>query len=212
MKRKYRIFLLLVGLIFLSLHRENVCASENVNQHSQNISEEINLKDAIVSKPMTFDQLVYQYAKDADLSEQEARKVLNADSKTQSSSDMYSNNTYRTISTYLNVTSTYKPQLRYYCQTSEYKGGWHGIVKIMTVNMYREYNGKTFSFGGSIYSHLVDANRIFYIVNGDFYKNGTTTYNGGVNIQVGGKSTINFSASYTGNHYKYFYVENNLRW
>ena len=45
-------------------------------------------------------------------------------------------------------------------------GEW-AIKRIVRVEMIRGYNGLSKQFGGTVYVHLEDANRIFYIVNGD---------------------------------------------
>ncbi len=42
--------------------------------------------------------------------------------------------------------------------------------------MIRGYKGLSKQFVGSVYVNLEDPNIIFYIANGDFYNNGSTTY------------------------------------
>ena len=73
--------------------------------------------------------------------------------------------------------------------------------------MIRKYNDMTKQFGGTVYTNLEDANSIYYIVNGDFYNNGTTTGGGGVNIGVGEGVSLNFNLSYSSNEYAYCYAE-----
>ena len=74
-----------------------------------------------------------------------------------------------------------------------------------------EILGLSKQFGGTVYVHLEDANRIFYIVNGDFFNNGSTTWNAGVNIGVGRNASIKFGVTNTTSHYQYRYVESRLR-
>lgn len=157
---------------------------------------------------MTFDELASEYAADTGISLKKAKEELNPGIQLFSSKV---DNTYRTISCSLHVSSSYKPTLRYYCQTTE-SGSFHGIKKILSINMNRQYKGKSYTFVGNVYSHLRDPNKIFFIVNGDFYKEGSGTINGGLNLSVGQKATVSFGASYTLDHYKYFYVEDTLRW
>ncbi|KFM95754.1 hypothetical protein D0U04_22510 [Bacillus clarus] len=54
---------------------------------------------------------------------------------------------------------------------------------------------------------LLSPNEIFYIVNGTFFNNGTTTFNGNVSINVGGYGSVSMGASYATSTYKYAYVE-----
>ena len=47
-------------------------------------------------------------------------------------------------------------------------------------------------FSGSLYVNLEQADRIFYIINGDFFDNGTTTLSGGLNIGIGEGASAKF--------------------
>lgn len=175
------------------------------------IKNYIDLDKAKISEPMTLEQLVHQYASDSGITYEKAKRIFNY--YPESNISLYSDtNTYNTVYTTLNISNDYKPTLRYYCMTSEYKGGWHGIIKILVVNINRGYKGKSYAFGGSVYSHLVNGNKIFYIVNGDFYNNSTSTFTSSINIGVGQKGSVSFGVSSTSNHYKYYYVEDYLIW
>jgi len=66
-------------------------------------------------------------------------------------------------------------------------------------------SGRSKSFDGTVYTKLEDPNRIYWIVNGDFLDNGTTTGGGAVNIGIDKAASIEFNASRTTNHYKYLY-------
>lgn len=175
------------------------------------IKNYIDLDKAKISEPMTLEQLVHQYASDSGITYEKAKRIFNY--YPESNISLYSDtNTYNTVYTTLNISNDYKPTLRYYCMTSEYKGGWHGIIKILAVNINRGYKGKSYAFGGSVYSHLVNGNKIFYIVNGDFYNNSTSTVTSSINIGLGQKGSVSFGVSSTSNHYKYYYVEDYLIW
>lgn len=80
-------------------------------------------------------------------------------------------------------------------------------VSILSANMNRSYNGTSKQFGGTVYTHLQHANRIFYRVEGDFYNNGITTFNGGVNLSIDNSGSINFGLSNASNHFIYAYIE-----
>lgn len=62
---------------------------------------------------------------------------------------------------------------------------------------------KSKQFSGEVYVNLEANDRIRYSVNGDFYNNGTTTISGGISIGIGQSGQLNFSVSYTNNHFGY---------
>ncbi|MEF7637829.1 hypothetical protein [Bacillus thuringiensis] len=76
--------------------------------------------------------------------------------------------------------------------------------------MNRDASGLCKTFSGTVQANLEGPNRIFYIVNGDFHNNGTTTFDGNVSITVGKHGSVGFSASYATSHYKYTYKEGNV--
>lgn len=98
--------------------------------------------------------------------------------------------------------------MEFYCEVSVGDGVW-GIVSIYSVQMNRMYNGISKQFSGDVQVWLRGPLSIEYVVNGDFYNNGTTTTSGGTNLNLGidEVATIGFSASSTTstNHYQYCY-------
>lgn len=164
---------------------------------------------------MTFDKVVRDLAEEHDISIQQAtQQVISAtEQNPQSRSEVspYAA-TYRTISQGITVTSTYKPQIKYYCQTSEGGGSFRGILKIMDVSINRIYGGVSKQFSGKVYTNLENANRIFWRMDGDFFNNGTMSYNGGVEIKVGQSVTVSFGLSGSSNHYKAVYQEGRTYW
>lgn len=195
---------------------------QQVNQISSGV---INVGDSQtqISKILTFDEVVAAIAKSNNISKSKAANQVisnfqqsNVNTKTSLSEGLTSTvstesatqlaqlATYRTVSSTFTVTPTYKPTLNFYCQTDE-GGYFRGIVKILNISMNRSYGSLSKSFDGTVYANLEDPNRIYWIVNGDFYNNGTTSVNGGVNIGLGGSDSITFGASYTSSHYAYCY-------
>lgn len=173
----------------------------------------------VVSEVLTFDEITQRIAKDNNISINEAKEqVVNNFNKdavrtagVETAGVTAYSATYRTITQYFTVYPEYQPSLNFYCQTTE-GGYFHAIEKILNVGMNRSYNGMSKGFGGTVYVNLEDPNRIFWIVNGDFTNNGTTTVNGGVNIGLGGEDVINFGISYSTSIYKYHYQEGRTSW
>ena len=190
--------------ILLSTHN-TVLASESVNDIGIEKSISINDPDTIISEVMTFDQLAERISNDQKITIKQATESIINNNLGKS---LYSIKaaTYRTISNSFTVTSTYKPTMNFYCETTE-SGGFRAIKKILNVGMNRSYGGVSKQYQGSVYVKLEDPNRIYYNVNGDFYNNGTTTVNGGISVGVGSSATVKFGISHASNHFKYCYTE-----
>jgi len=162
-----------------------------------------------VSNPMTFEEMVAEYAKSSDLTYEEALELLPAPVETRAAPI-----TYRTLKVTLDVTDTYKPTLEFYFQTSE-SGNYQGILSVYSVQLNRASNVGSWritkQFGGTIEFWLRSPYEIEYVVNGDFFNNGTTssTQNTGLNIDISYGMSIVFdvteSGGSTSNHYSYFY-------
>ena len=118
--------------------------------------------------------------------------------------------TYRVLSVTLTVENrpSYTPTLDFYCEVSVGDGVW-GIMNIYSVQMNRSSNGLVKQFDGDVQVWLRSAERIEYIVNGDFYNTGTTTSSnsGSIDLNIGdyGKITFGASSTTTSNWYGYCY-------
>ena len=161
--------------------------------------------DVVVSEPMTYEEMVSEYAENTGKTYNEAIAELHRETRSMSAAK---GNAYRKFSVLITVTSSYRPSIDFYCETSE-GGNFFNINKIYSVQLNRDYNGISKQFQGTIESWLRSAISIEYIINGDFYNNGTTTTSGGVNLNVGLNelASVSFSVSSatTSNHYKYCY-------
>lgn len=168
-------------------------------------AQEVNVNDIekiTVSAPMNYDALVKTFAEDNGISYQAAENELAEVNSAQF--------TYRVLSVTLNVTPEYKPQLKFYCETSE-GGHFWGIQSIFSVQLYREYNGITKQFVGDIQVFLRSAYQIQYIINGDFFNNATIGSSSDAQMSVGIGGSFSFSVSggaeSSSNHYKYFFYD-----
>ena len=154
-----------------------------------------------ISEPMTFTEMVSSYAEIEGISYEEALAVFPKESSASARTP-----SHRMLSVTLNVTGSYKPTLNFYCNTSE-GGNFWGITSIYSVQLNRTYGNTSKQFSGTIDVWLRSGYQIEYIVNGDFYNNGTTSASGGIglNIGVGSGAQVSFQISSSSNHYKYFY-------
>lgn len=157
-------------------------------------------KDNNISKENAANQIIKKFYKD------NIKKGNYSISSLSDAKSIALQSTYRSVTATFNVTAAYHPALRFYCETSEGDYMW-GILRILNVGMNRYSNGFSKQFSGSVYTNLEDGGTIYWTVNGDFYDNGTTNVSGGVNIGIGSSATVNFSVSYSSNHYAYCYKE-----
>ncbi len=162
--------------------------------------------DVTVSNAMSFSEMVERYAENAGITYQEALDEFPnvAAPCATSTYDIY----YRVFSITLNVDTSYKPHLEIFCQTSE-GGHFRNIDSIYDVQLVRSYGGTSKQFDGKVNVWLRNHNKIEYVVNGDFYNNGTTSITAGlggtINVGESGSVTFSVTGGFTGSHYKYFY-------
>lgn len=182
-----------------------VTEPSSVDIETINVSDLENNPDVIVSEPMTFSETVEFYAECEGITYQEALKAFPDVPEPYSTNDVYR----RVLTIPLSVNSSYKPALHLYCYTSE-GGHFRNINSIYNVQLYREYNGISKQFSGDIQVWLRSSHVVEYLINGDFYNNGTTSVSLGLggDINVGGTGKISLSASLANstNHYDYFYT------
>lgn len=207
---KKTISCLIALFIFICMSSFQVSATSIDNSENNDLSE----KATQVSEVMNFEEMADCIAQDTGMTKDEAISIL-------LQNPVYSVNslsiatpmdaTYRTLYDTLDVTTTYRPKVKFYCRTTE-SSTMGGIVSIEYAYLDRSYNGISKQFGGSLWYKFMDMNNIYYVIEGDWYNNGSTTYTGSGSISVGGIGTVTFSVSITTNHYKYTCIEDTLRW
>lgn len=213
-KKSFAMFrVLLVFLLAVMLVPQVTFASTvndyDISDNTDVISGYTEYDEEDIGEVLTFDEMVNELVEDEGMTVKEAQSLLESNYVPTTRNANVRAATYRNLSSSFTVTSSYKPTLEFRCQTSEGGGSFRGIVKILNVGMNRSYNGISKTFDGTVYTQLVDANRIYWIVNGDFYNNGTVSVNGSVSIGIGGYATINFGLSYNTSHYAYCYKTGN---
>lgn len=180
---------------------------------NENISIE-KAKDIIGEETLVpYNKAVEQIAEKQNISTRKARTLLDEDQLVKTSAGVQvSTNQYRTLSRSITVTSTYKPKINWYCLTSE-SGSFYGIKKVLNTSLNRGYGGISKTFSGYVYTRLENSYTIYYILNGDFYNNGTVSFSGGASdIAVGSSAKLSCSVSYSTSHYKYCYADGRLKW
>ncbi|GEM01133.1 hypothetical protein SAMN05421839_1074 [Halolactibacillus halophilus] len=141
-------------IMFLTVSTTSVFAqtgSSSLKDNKVELGQELVIDESTegISDVLTYEELVSEVANDQNISKEQARNELTSSLYgtsgkvvNKSSVAAAATATYRTISTSVSVTSTYKPQIRYYCQTDERGGSFRAIKKILKVSLNRSYNGK----------------------------------------------------------------------
>lgn len=152
-------------------------------------------------KKMTYDEILSEMMKDG-IPKERALKLLG---KKPDISLLRSENIwYTTIEDTVTVTWAYKVRPKFYIKAE----GGHGVYfirQVLSASLDRSYYGTSKLFSGNLYYNLESRTRLYYRLDGDFYNNGSISISGGGSVGLGQWGSLNFSVSYSKNHYKYIY-------
>ena len=156
---------------------------------------------------MTFDEMIDKVAIGNDISIEQATHELVGDD--QGIRKEAKSKQYRVFKEKIQVSDNYTAELRFYCETTE-SGLFRGIKRVLRIELTNNSTEVLKHFNGSIYVSLEGPNNLFYIVNGDFYTKGATTYDAKVNVTVEKQASIDFKVRSEDNNSLYKYTENRL--
>lgn len=192
---------LLSFLIFFIVSPVSSCSNNDIKASDV---ETIDL-DISDNKLLSYDEMFKEMLKDGYL-EKEIINIMGENLKTSSNVQSARDLSYTTLTKTLNVTSSYKPKIKFYIQVDAAHGAYY-IYRVMDANLIRNYNGISKVFDGKIYYNLETKTRIYFYVNGDFYNYGTISVTGGCSVGLGQSASVFFNVSASNNHYKYFYTD-----
>lgn len=198
---------ILCSLLWLSLSPASAPVSAATSlplAGSINLNEDTD--DFIVSDVMTYDEIIQRIATDSEISIEEAKEIFGPQSISKSGKAI----NYRTFSKTLNVSIHYKPSINFYCETDE-SGSFYGIRQVKNVSINRKSNNMSAVYDGEIFVHLENGSTIYYMVNGDFYTNGTVSFSGSLNLGIGESKAV-ISVVSSGSHYAYLYQDGTYYW
>ena len=156
---------------------------------------------------MTFDEMTRNIATNNDISIEQATHELVGDD--QGIRKEAKSKQYRVFKEKIQVSDNYTTELSLHCETTE-SGLFRGIKRVLRVELTNDSKEVSKQFNGTIYVSLESPNKVFYIVNGDFYTKGITTYDPKVNVTVEDQASINFKVRSEDNNSLYNYTENRL--
>jgi hypothetical protein len=173
-------------------------------------------KNFTMSERLTYEELISRIAINEGITIEEAKEKVPPKQNTYQSLNATTSGYYREFVQVIPVDSVYQPTLHFYCETFE-SAGYISIQKVLHISMNRtsdvQFPGLlplTKGFNGEVYYNLENFYTIYYLVNGDFTEQTTTTMTGGVEIGLGESTKVYFNVSSTSNIYKTYYGSNRL--
>ncbi|OXT09581.1 hypothetical protein CE561_00140 [Thermoanaerobacterium thermosaccharolyticum] len=170
------------------------------------------LGDNTWAKIVTFDEMVSEVAKNKGISASEERsqimssKVNDKNLSTNVNNDIFYVHFYKQFE--VGNTGWY-PQLDIYVKC---QGPYRDFIGISDLNLIRSYNYVSKQFSGKCQAKIESVKRIYWVVNGDFYDYGATSWSFGGSVGIGQYATLTFSISrannYFGYAYNYGYIDN----
>lgn len=120
--------------------------SDSISNETLAGTTSLDSSSTIVSDVLTFTEMVSEFAKDNNISEEQATLQIESnfinttDTTTRTSRSQIILDaraaTYQTLSSTINVTSSYKPSIRFYCQTDEWPGSsFRAIDKLIMLTI-----------------------------------------------------------------------------
>lgn len=188
----------LLAIVILGMGTTSSRASAIVSARNQSMD---------FGRLMTFDEMTRNIATNNNISIEQATHELVGDD--QGIRKEAQSKQYRVFKEKIQVSDNYTTELSFYCETTE-SGLFRGIKRVLRVELTNDSKEVSKQFNGTIYVSLEGPNKLFYIVNGDFYTKGITTYDPKVNVTVENQASINFRISSEDNHSLYNYTENRL--
>lgn len=111
---------------------------------------------------------------------------------------------YLTFSVNQKITSSYTVQLRFYtkCRALDGAPNPDSFVEVLDASMKRDLK-PTFikQFEGRLFTHLESATKIHWILDGNFFDNGKTTWSDGFKISIGESFVIDYTTQYSTDFY-----------
>lgn len=219
--RKTNLFYILILIIVIGLFSTTSFAESNENNlvlgeiDLENLQDKLDVSNDYDMKiHFTFDELIDEMAKNADITRDEALKRVYPKMNKSSRGEIEPLSRYRmyvTFTRYFKVNNNYSPSVSFYCEVRAVNGRPANFIKVLDVSMNRRSKGLVKNFDGSIFINLEDSLTLFYRINGNFYNTGTTTVGIGGTVGVGDSASIKFNASHTSNFYDYHYSTSRIR-
>ncbi|MEW4220737.1 hypothetical protein [Rossellomorea marisflavi] len=214
---------LLLGGAFYSPSPSLAAGSVEKAEENPLMSGTVDLKNLdesdenVTVEKITYDQYVKEIAENQGISEQEVRENSQDLTKprnvrttldTQMGTSDFQIQAYEMhrIAITQNVKTLYKPKVQIYAYTYSY-GSAREYKYIENIDLDRSYGGISKQFNGTVKGKITTPTKIWWMVNGDFFNNGKTTWSvsgAGKGAIKGKEVTLTATVSGESNLYKYW--------
>lgn len=201
------VFVLLLGFVFTVYFESSKWASDNEKDADSYLDEHIiETTKSRSSSILTIDELTALVAQDFGISVDEAKLDL-LSMYEGLEIEMLETKQFATFTIKINVSEDYLPTLRYYAEVNyQPEKDVKSIERLLKLNFNQEdYKSakEPYKFHGKIFTNVEDDNRIYYRVDGDFYKEGKVDSPADLNILVDENKTLDFKVENSAKQSKY---------
>lgn len=190
--------------------------------------EAVYLGDLTWAKIETYDEMVDNISKSKNITREEVIKEMGDSNENDIKSSLETSITAKmgndSIIQPINRAESYY-YVHFYQQFQVGKTGWYpqldiyakctginrSFVGIQDLNLIRSYNYVSRNFAGKCQAIVEDSKTIYYVVNGDFYDQGTTSFTFGGSVNLGKYATLSASVTSANNHFGYVYTTGYVR-
>lgn len=102
----------------------------------------------------------------------------------------------------------WSPELDIYAECS---GANRNFIGISDLNLNRSALGVSKKFDGKCQAKVENSKSIYWVVNGDFYNNGKTSWSFGGSVGIGKYATLECNISGGTDHFAYAYDTGNIK-
>lgn len=158
------------------------------------------LGEGLWAEELSYDELVKQIAANRNDSIENTKKNISINKSALTSDEhIYYVHFYEQFEV---GTTDWYPQVDIYVKC---KGIYRDFVGIEDLNLIRSYNYISKQFSGKFQAKVESNKRVYWVINGDFYNNGTTKSSFGGAVGVEKYATLNFSIQSQNDHFGYIY-------
>ncbi|GIO86740.1 hypothetical protein J25TS5_36720 [Paenibacillus faecis] len=157
------------------------------------------LGDGLWAEALSFDELIHQIAANRNESVEKIRNIFSKSGSSGAVDEIFYVHFYQPFE--VGNTGWY-PQIDVYVKC---KGAYKDFVEIEDLHLRRSYNSGSKSFSGKIRAKMESSQRIYWVINGDFYDNGTTQTSFSGAVGMDNDATLSFSVENQKGHFGYVY-------
>lgn len=157
------------------------------------------LGEGLWVEELSYGELIHQIAVNRNESTEKIRNIFSKSESSGAVDKIFYVHFYRSFE--VGNTGWY-PQIDVYVKC---KGAYKDFVEIDDLHLKRSYNSGSKAFNGKFRAKIEGSKRIYWVINGDFYDNGTTQTSFSGAVGMDDDATLSFSVENQKGHFGYVY-------